>query len=116
LRILQVLWDCGEAGVREVHAAVEPERRLAYTTIATMLRKMEERGFVTHREEGRAFIYKAAVAAGDVSRDAGDHFVERLFEGSLANAVSHLLQTREVTREDLDQIEKMVKEAKRRAK
>jgi BlaI family penicillinase repressor len=116
LRILQALWERGEAGVRELHAVVEPGRRLAYTTIASMLRKMEGRGFVTHREDGRAFIYKAAVAAEEVSRNAGDHFVERLFEGSLANAVSHLLQTREVSREELSQIEKMVKEAKRRAK
>ena len=116
LRILQVLWERGEAAVGEFHSVLAPERHLAYTTIATMLRKMEGRGFVTHREEGRSFIYKAAVAAEEVSRNAGDHFVERLFEGSLANAVSHLLQTREVSREELAQIEKMVKEAKRRAK
>jgi len=99
-----------------VHAILAPERGLAYTTIATMLRKMEGRGFVAHRAEGRSFIYKAAVAAEEVSRDAGNHFVERLFEGSLANAVSHLLQTREVSREELDKIEEMVKEAKRKAK
>jgi predicted transcriptional regulator len=99
-----------------VHEALKPERDLAYTTIATMLRKMEARGLVTHREEGRSFLYRAAVAADDVNRSAGEHFVERLFEGSLADAVSHLLTTREVSRAELDQLEQLIRDAKRRAK
>jgi hypothetical protein len=52
LRILKELWACAEASVAEVHATVGSERSLAHTTIATMLRKMEERGLVGHREEG----------------------------------------------------------------
>ena len=58
----------------------------------------------------------AAVEAEEVTRSVGRHFVERLFEGSMANAVSHLLQTRDVSRDELDQIEKFVRQAKRRAK
>lgn len=116
LRILEVLWEHPDSGVGAVHAALKPERDLAYTTVATMLRKMEARGLVTHREEGRSFLYRAAVAADDVNRSAGEHFVERLFEGSLADAVSHLLTTREVSREELDQLEKLIREAKRRTK
>ena len=116
LRILQEIWQRGECSVAGVHAALHAERKLAHTTISTMLRKMEARGLVAHREEGRAFFYRAAVAEEEVSRREGRHFVERLFEGSMANAVSHLLQSREVSREELDQIEKFIKEAKRRAK
>lgn len=116
LRILEVLWKHPDSGVGAVHEALKPERDLAYTTIATMLRKMEVRGLVTHREEGRSFLYRAAVAADDVNRSAGEHFVERLFEGSLADAVSHLLTTREVSREELNQLEKLIRDAKRRAK
>jgi predicted transcriptional regulator len=116
LRILEVLWERPDSGVGAVHEALKPERDLAYTTIATMLRKMEARGLVTHREEGRSFLYRAAVAADDVNRSAGEHFVERLFEGSLADAVSHLLTTREVTRAELDQLEQLIRDAKRRAK
>ncbi len=116
LRILQILWDQAETGVGGIHAALRLERDLAYTTVATMLRKMEARGLVTHREEGRAFLYRAAVQADDVNRSAGNHFVERLFEGSLADAVSHLLTTREVSRAELDQLERLIREAKRRVK
>jgi predicted transcriptional regulator len=116
LRILQALWERGECGVAEVHSALQTERKLAHTTISTMLRKMEVRGLVAQREAGRAFLYHAAVAAEEVTRSVGRHFVERLFEGSLANAVSHLLQSREVSRDELEQIEKSIQQAKRRAK
>jgi len=116
LRILQVLWSQPEASVAEVNAALRPDRDLAYTTVATMLRKMEARGLVTHREDGRSFLYKAAVDAQQVGQGMTDHVVERLFEGSLAGAVSHLLRTREVSREELDELERLIREAKRRAK
>mgnify|MGYP000911185028 CR=1 FL=1 len=116
LRILQCLWSRPEAAVAEVHAELKPERDLAYTTVATMLRKMEARGLVAHREEGRTYLYRALAAPEDVHRSAGRHFVERLFEGSLADAVSHLLTTREVSREELDRLEKLIREARRRAR
>ena len=116
LRILEILWDRREASVADVHAVLGPERGLAPTTVATMLRKMETRGLVAHREEGRAFVYRAAVRSEDVARGAGDHFVGRLFEGSLADAENHLLTTREVSRAELDQLEKLIRDAKRRTK
>ena len=116
LRLLKELWARGMASVAEVYAAVGPELSLAYTTISTMLRKMEERGLVTHHEEGRAFIYRAAGEADEVSRSVGRHFVERLFEGDLTSAVSHLLRTCEVSREELKELEKMIAQAKRKAK
>jgi predicted transcriptional regulator len=116
LRILKELWAHGEASVAEVHATVGAERSLAHTTIATMLRKMEERGLVGHREEGRTFIYHAVVKAEDVNQSAARHFLERMFEGSLSSAMSHLLQTRDVSREELEELGKMIAQAKRRAK
>ena len=116
LRILQSLWVRPDASVADVHSELKPERDLAYTTIATMLRKMEARGLVTHREEGRSFLYRAKVAADEVSRSVGNHLVEKLFEGSLAGAVQHLLTTREVSRAELDELEKLIKEAKGRTK
>lgn len=114
LRILQSLWARPDSSVSEVHAELRPERDLAYTTIATMLRKMEARGLVSHREAARTFYYRALVAADEVNRSVGQHFVERLFEGSLTDAVNHLLTTREVSRAELDQLEKLIRDAKRR--
>ncbi len=116
LRILKALWARGAASVAEVRAALGSRRPLAYTTIATMLRKMEARGLVKHREEGRTFIYRAALGAEEVNRGAARRFVERLFEGSVAGAVSHLLQTCDASLEELEELERAIAEAKRRAK
>src|SRR6058998_1667911 len=85
LKIMKRLWDRGEATVADVHQVLGRERDLAYTTVATMLRKMEARGLVKHRTEGRSFIYRPAVAADAVTRGMADHLLEGLFEGSLAD-------------------------------
>ncbi len=114
LRIMKILWQRREATVAEVLEALGSKARLAYTTIATMLRKMEARGLVSHRADGRTFVYRALVAAEAVSRGIADHWVDRLFEGSLADAVSHLLTTREVSREELAQLERLIAERKKR--
>jgi BlaI family transcriptional regulator, penicillinase repressor len=113
LRIMQALWERREATVADVLEAVRDPAELAYTTVATMLRKMEARGLVAHRVEGRCFIYRAKVAAEDVSRGMADHLVDRLFEGSLLDVVNHLLTTREVSRAELDQLEQLIAERKR---
>lgn len=114
LKIMQVLWQMSEARVADVHRAISPENDLAYTTVATMLRKMEDRGLVKHRDEGRSFVYRATVAEADVTRSMADHLVDRLFEGSLADMVSHLLNTREVSREELSQVERLIAERKKK--
>ena len=114
LKIMQVLWERGEARVAEVHRTISPQSDLAYTTVATMLRKMEDRGLVRHRDEGRSFVYRAMVAEDEVTRSMADHLVDRLFEGSLADMVSHLLKTREVSREELTQVERLIAERKRK--
>ena len=113
LRIMKVLWERREATVAEVLEALDDPADLAYTTIATMLRKMEARGLVSHRSEGRSFVYVPKVAAEDVSRSMADHLVDRLFEGSLFDAVNHLLTTREISRDELRQLEKLIAERKK---
>lgn len=113
LAILKVLWEASEATVADVHLALA-DNALAYTTVATMLRKMEARGLVRHREEGRRFIYQAAVAEEGITRGMADDVLERAFEGNLADMVSHLLQGRDVSTAELDALEKLI--AQRRKK
>jgi BlaI family transcriptional regulator, penicillinase repressor len=112
LRIMKVLWQRGEAAVSDVLKEVAGPNDLAYTTMATMLRKMEARGLVTHRIEGRSFIYRARAKEEEVTRTIADHFVDRLFEGSLTEVVSHLLSTREVSRDELEILEQLIAERK----
>lgn len=113
LRIMKVLWSSGEATVADVHKALADENELAYTTVATMLRKMEARGLVRHRLDARSFVYRPAVAEEAVSRGMADHLLERLFEGSLADMVRHLLSTREVSRKEMAALEKLIAERKK---
>jgi predicted transcriptional regulator len=113
LQILKVLWASGPATVAEVQEKLEGEP-LAYTTVATMLRKMEDRQLVGHRQEGRRFVYEALVSSDEVSRRMAGDMVDRLFAGSLADAVSHLLETREVSRGELARLEQLIAEHKKR--
>jgi BlaI family transcriptional regulator, penicillinase repressor len=114
LKIMKRLWEKGESTVAEVHQALSQEKAHAYTTIATMLRKMEERGLVKHHVEGRTFVYRAAVREGAVSRRMAGDMLDRLFEGSLADMVSHLLTSREVSRDELTRLEHLIAERKKK--
>jgi predicted transcriptional regulator len=114
LKIMKVLWEKSEATVAEVHENLSTEVELAYTTIATMLRKMEARGLVSHESVERKFIYRPRVNAREVASKMSAHFIEGLFEGSLANMVSHLLKTQEISREELDRLAKLIAEQKKK--
>jgi BlaI family transcriptional regulator, penicillinase repressor len=112
LQILKILWERGDATVTQVMENLTGTE-LAYTTVATMLRKMEGRGLVTHRAEGRSFIYRPKLKPAEVSHSMANHLVDRLFEGSLIDAVNHLLTTREVSRDELEKIERLIAEKRK---
>lgn len=102
--IMQVLWGRDEATVAEVHEALYDERGLAPTTIATMLRKMEDKGVVTHRVEGRQFVYRPAVSEDAVRSSMVGELLERLFAGDPAALVSHLVANREIDHEEIERL------------
>lgn len=108
LAILRVLWQEGEASVAQVHAALLESRGLALTTIATMLSKMEKRGLVTRRTEGRQYIYLPAVAEADVQGNLVSDLTDRLFGGSITALVNHLLETQDVRPEELAELKALI--------
>lgn len=109
LAIMRVLWGRSEASVTEVHQALA-ERDLAPTTIATMLRKMEDKGVVTHRTEGRKYLYRPTVTEAAVRRTMVGELTERLFRGEVIELVSHLLAEHEIDTEELDQLRSLIAE------
>lgn len=113
LKIMKVLWERSEASVAEVHKALCAHAEFAYTTVATMLRKMEDRHLVKHRVEERKFLYRPAVKEEEVTRNLSENLMERLFEGSLADMVSHLLKTHDISREELDRLAQLIAERKK---
>jgi BlaI family penicillinase repressor len=114
LKIMKVLWEREEAGVADVLQALGADAGLAYTTVATMLRKMEARGLVEHVSEGRRFLYRAAVSPDAVTQSMADDILERLFEGRLSDLLSHLLSTREVSREELAELERLIAQKRKK--
>ena len=114
LQMMKVLWSRGPCTVAEVREHL-PDASHAYTTIATMLRKMENRGLVRHRRQDRRFIYQAVVTEDEVTRSMAHDLVDRLFEGSLAGTMSHLLTTRQVSRDELAELEQLIEQRKRQS-
>jgi predicted transcriptional regulator len=102
--IMRVLWQEGEATAGHVHRSLLPGRGLALTTIATMLRKMEEKGVVEHRASGRQFVYRPTVSEDAVRRSMVSELVERLFSGDPAALVSHLVSEHEVDAQELKEL------------
>ena len=111
--ILRVLWQEGEATVARVHEALAGKRR-APTTIATMLSKMERRGIVEHRVEGRQFVYRALVSEQEATRSTVADLTRQWFEGDVSALVSHLLTEQEIDRAELVRLRAMIVERERK--
>jgi predicted transcriptional regulator len=90
--------------VAEVHEALYDERGLAPTTIATMLRKMEDKGVVAHRVEGRQFVYRPVVTEDAVRSSMVGELLERLFAGDPAALVSHLVADLEINGDEIERL------------
>ena len=102
--IMAVLWERGEATTADVHQALQEERGLALTTIATMLRKMEDKGVVTHRAEGRQFVYRPTVSRAEIRESMVGELVERVFGGDARALVAHLVSEHEIDTRELGEL------------
>jgi BlaI family penicillinase repressor len=117
LDFVQALWEIGEGGVSEVQAALDRRgRKLAPTTVATILRRLEAQGWVTHREQGRHFVYRAAVSRRRAAGRILDRLTESLFGGDVPTLVSHLLESSKVDRREIEQIRRLIEDKERRLK
>lgn len=113
LAIMQVLWEAGEATVAHVREALAPERRLAHTTVGTMLSKLEASGYVAHRSDGRVNIYRALLEQEKVSRSMVTDLAQRLFHGNVADLMCHLLDGCQVTSEELARLTQLIQDKER---
>jgi len=105
---MQVLWSRGPATVAQVQQALQSRQKLAYTTVATLLARMEQKGLVRHRSDGRAFVYSPRISQERAGNSLVSELVRRAFDGSASRLVSHLLETEHVDREELKRIKKLV--------
>ena len=108
LAILRLLWERGEASVAEIWEALYPERKLAQTTVATIVARLQRRGILTRRARERQFVYKTLLTEADVQHSMVSELTERLFAGDVTALVSHLLSARDMSPGDLARVREMI--------
>ena len=109
MQILKVLWEHGPLSVRAVFHHLELEKDLAYNTVQTLLRIMEDKGLVTHHVEGRTFVYTPCF-----SRDeSAVRFLDRVFDGAADELVHSLLRSERIRPEELKRLHALIAEARR---
>jgi BlaI family transcriptional regulator, penicillinase repressor len=112
IEILKILWELGSASVRDVHERMAREENLAFNTVQTLLRIMDDKGLVTHEARGRTFVYSPAYSR---EQEAG-RFLDAVFDGAMDQCVASLLRSRRISTEEISQVEALIAEAKRKSK
>jgi BlaI family penicillinase repressor len=108
---MTVLWDRKSATVAEIVAALEPEGPVNYSTVQTLLRILEKKGYLEHRKAGRAFVYRPVVDQQQARRRALSHLLARLFNGSPSLLVLNVLEHEQITPEELRRLKQMLDQA-----
>ena len=108
LQVMKLIWGKDSSTVRDVWEKLYPEKRLAYTTIATVIRQLEGKGFLKHSEKDRTYIYRPVMDQDEVSQGVLGELIDGLFDGSAAKLVTALIRSEHFTKEDLDQIQRII--------
>jgi BlaI family penicillinase repressor len=116
LEALKVLWTRGKATVREIYQEMRPpdgEGDLAYTTVLSLLQTMEQKGLVGHTVAGKAYTYHPLVQRESTFRKLAGGFLDQVFDGALGEYVARALQSRRHSLQELEELERMIGEAKK---
>ena len=112
LAIMRVLWDKGEASAAQVQQTLDRTRKLAITTVSTLLVRLEKKGVISHRSEGRTFVYRPRVSELEMRRRTISSVIRNLFRGNPSEVVGQILSERDVSAEDLARMKKLIQDAK----
>jgi predicted transcriptional regulator len=110
LDVARVVWGLGEATVGQVFDAFAERKQIDYSTVQTYLRRLEAKGYLRTRRQGRNKIYRPRVGAGQVIRETIDDLLERLFDGQPLALWQHLVQERGITAEETRQLRQLLKQ------
>ena len=110
LAIMKVIWRLGSVTVRDVYEALRAERAIAYTTVMTMMRILEDKGYLTKSSSDRAYIYSPAKPRQQVVGAMVRDFVDRVFDGASGSLLVHLAKDNRLTKKQREAIEKLVKD------
>ena len=113
-RVMDVLWRCEEASVREVADALSQERDVAYNTVLTILGILHKKKYVKFRRDGRAHIYHAVISESEAQREAVDTLVSRFFGGSSNAFAQYLVDEKAIDPDELRRLKSMTQKARRK--
>ena len=108
LEIIKIIWQLEEATVRDVYEALLERRKIAYTTVMTMMKILEQKGYLNKSQEERAYLYQPARPKKQVIRGMVREFVDRVFNGSAEPLLLHLVEDRRLTEKELREIQRMI--------
>jgi predicted transcriptional regulator len=108
LRLMKVLWTRGESAVSDMVAATADDGPLAYTSVLTTIRILEQKGYVDHRQEGRAFLYSPSIGEQEASRSEVRHVLQRFFGNSRERLLLSLIGDDEVTPDELRRLKEAI--------
>jgi predicted transcriptional regulator len=108
LRLMKVLWSRGESTVAEMVGATAAEGELAYTSVLTTIRILETKGYVCHRQEGRAFLYSSSIGEEEASRSEVRHLLQRFFGNSREKLLLSLLGDDEIGPDELQRLKEAI--------
>jgi predicted transcriptional regulator len=108
LEMMRVLWTLGSGSVHDVIAGLSTERDRAYTSISTMLRILEKKGFLRSAKDGRAHVYEPVVARADYEARTVRHVVENVFDGNRLSLVRQLLGQGDASAEEIEELRRMI--------
>jgi predicted transcriptional regulator len=114
MEIMQIVWDRGEVAVSEVWEILGQRREVARNTVQTLLLRMEEKGWLTHRVIGRTFFYAAVSPRGGVGKDLVRKLLQSLFRGSAEELAVALLENASLSKPEADRIRALIDEAEKR--
>jgi predicted transcriptional regulator len=109
LRLMEVLWRDGRATVAEVTAALPPPP-IAYNSVLTTMRILEQKGYVAHEEAGRAFVYRPLVAREDAAQNAVGHLLSRFFDNSSGTLALRLIETERPSDDELSRLKMLIEQ------
>ncbi len=110
LEILKILWDSGPSSVRDVYRQMAQHEDLAYNTVQTLMRIMEEKGLIKHHLQGRAFVYTPVYTREESVRG----FLDRVFDGAADQLVMTLLRMERLSPEELQRLQAMLQAARKK--
>lgn len=109
LEIMQVVWDKGKATVRDVYETLNERRKVAYTTILTMMKLLEHKGFLARDESERTHVYRPRRPRQRVVSAMVNDFVERVFQGASRPLLMHLIEENDLSPEEIEQLVEMAR-------